>query len=72
MKLPKGYVSPEIAYMVELETDEDGPIQYGAFFSEVPAQRLMERLIRDGHDEERLRINMVAIHSRLEDHEWDR
>jgi len=72
MKLPEGYVSPEIAYSVELETDADGWIQCGAFFSETPARGLMERLIRDGVDAERLRINVIAIHCRLEDHEWDR
>ena len=72
MKLPKGYVSPETAYVVEFETDEDGPVQYGAFFSEAHASRLKDRLIRDGVDAERLRINIVAIHSRLEDYEWDR
>ncbi len=72
MRLPKGYISPDTAYVVEFRTDDEGCVQYGAFFTEDPAQRLMERLIGDGLDAERLRINMVSIYRSLEDHEWDR
>lgn len=47
-------------------------VQYGAFFSEGPALRLIERLVADGCDRDRLYVNHVAVHVRFEDYEWDR
>lgn len=71
MKLPRGYVSPEMVCEVIREPDGEF-IQYGAFFSEAEAQRLLDLLVDQGIDRDDLAINWVPVHTRLEDWEWDR
>jgi cell division septation protein DedD len=71
MILPRGYRSPELAYAVE-ETDERGetPCQLGAFFSLDAAEACLARLESEGFNN--LHINMIPIHERLDDWEFDR
>jgi hypothetical protein len=71
MILPKEYRSPEMAYAVE-ETDERGENlrQLGAFFSLPAAKACLSRLESEGLTN--LHINMIPIHARLDDWEFDR
>ncbi|MEU9742615.1 hypothetical protein AB0E12_25870 [Micromonospora chersina] len=71
MILPKGYRSPELAFAVE-ETDEHGESlgQLGAFFSLHAAEACLSRLESEGFTN--LHINMIPIHTRLDDWEFDR
>ncbi|MER7299851.1 hypothetical protein ABTX24_09360 [Nocardioides sp. NPDC127514] len=43
----------------------------GAFTTEVEAQKLLDRLQAEGFFAE-LRLNLIAVHARVEDWEWDR
>jgi hypothetical protein len=65
---PPGYTDPIIVYLVE--TKETGECaQIGGFLSEEEANMLLERLLGEGRD---AYINMVPIHRRVVDYEYDR
>jgi hypothetical protein len=66
---PPDYTPPVTVYLVE-EADEAGDFsQIGGFFAEEEAMKLLQRLTREGRQP---RINMVLIHYRAEDYEYDR
>ena len=71
MRLPKGYRSPETIYEVVLLADDDNVIaQMGAFFDLRTAEACLARFETEAR--ERMAINYVGVHSRLEDWESDR
>lgn len=64
-----GYTPPVMVYLVE-EKNEAGEVgQFGGFFSEEEADRLLQRLAAEGRN---VYINSVPIHQRTEDYEHDR
>jgi hypothetical protein len=68
---PPGYKPPILVYLVE-ETDQTGEKlfgQIGGFFTEEEAATLLKRLTDEGRY---AHINMVAIHQRAVDYEYDR
>ncbi len=68
MALPKRYDSPVLVYLVEEEFQ--GEIrQIGAFFDEPDAMALQNQLTSEGRD---ARLNLVFVHRRFMDHEFDR
>ncbi len=71
MWLPKGYRSPEMVYEVEQEADDGSLVNHlGAFFSKQEATALMALLDREGRTN--LRINLIPVHQRVADWEFDR
>ena len=70
---PQGYVEPISVWLVEfLDSRQPGErFQAGAFTTQEEAQRLLEALAQAGGHED-LCINLVPVHARLEDWEWDR
>ena len=69
---PPGYTQPFLVYLVEY-TDETGDIcdgQAGGFTTQAEAEKLKELLEAEGRGP--FRINMVAIHARTTDWEYDR
>jgi len=71
MKLPSRYRAPEAIYAVEwLDDDERSHGQIGAFFSMQTAETCMAQLETEGRTG--LAINVVPVHSRLQDWQWDR
>ena len=68
---PDGYLAPVAVYLVEL-TDESGDACYGqvgGFTTENEAQKLAARLRGEG---KLVRLNVVPIHQRWQDYEYDR
>ncbi|MFC9692126.1 hypothetical protein ACFTSF_26485 [Kribbella sp. NPDC056951] len=71
LKLPSGYRAPELIYSGEwLDEDDKSYGQIGAFFSEEMAEACMARLEAGGRTN--LVVNAIAVHSRIQDWEWDR
>lgn len=71
MRLPKGYRSPEMIYEVVLLGEDDYVItQLGAFFDLRTAERCLAQY--DAERRDRMAINFVSVHSRLEDWEFNR
>ena len=71
---PQGYVRPITAWCVEYidpREPEVGSHQVGAFTTESEAERLKQRLEAEGYFAE-LHLNVVSVHHRVEDREWDR
>lgn len=71
---PDGYVLPRVAWCVEYvdpRQPSEGSFQVGAFTTEAAADALMKRMEAGGFFAP-LHINMVAIHRRIEEWEWDR
>ena len=71
---PAGYVVPITAWSVEYvdpRQPEDGSFQVAAFTTEAVAEELKRRLESDGFSAE-LCINLIPVHERIEDWEWDR
>jgi len=71
---PEGYIEPTTAWCVEyvdLRQPGEGSIQVGVFTTEDEANKLKSRLKSEGFSAE-LRINLVPVHHRIEDWEWDR
>lgn len=71
---PEGYSEPSLAWCVEYvdpREPEAGSHQIGAFTSESEAHKLRDRLVAEGFFAELL-INLVPVHQRVEDWEWDR
>ena len=71
--LPAGYRKPEMTYAVVLLDDEEDNVvfQFGAFFDESVARECLAQLEAEGRFEH-LQINMLSVHTRLKDWEWDR
>jgi hypothetical protein len=66
---PPDYTPPVEVYLVE-ERNEAGEIgQIAGFFIEGEAEKLLERLTREGR---RAYVNVVPIHQRAADYEFDR
>jgi hypothetical protein len=66
---PPDYTPPVAVYLVE-ERNEAGEIgQVAGFFGEAEAEKLLERLTSEGR---RAYINVVPIHQRAADYEFDR
>jgi cell division septation protein DedD len=66
---PPDYTPPIAVYLVE-EASETGEVaQIGGFFSEEEANTLLERLRVEGRE---AHINVVPIHRRAADYEYDR
>ncbi|MBM0124579.1 SPOR domain-containing protein [Pimelobacter simplex] len=71
---PEGYIEPITAWSVEYvdpSEPEVGSHQVGAFTTETEAVRLRQRLATGGFFAE-LHINIIPVHRRVEDWEWDR
>lgn len=71
---PQGYVEPITVWCVEYVDPREpavGAQQVGAFTTEAEAQKLQRRMTTDGFFAE-LYINLMPIHRRVEDWEWDR
>ncbi|MFL6062221.1 MAG: hypothetical protein ACJ72E_13385 [Marmoricola sp.] len=71
---PVGYVDPITAWSVEYvdpRHPEEGSFQVAAFTTEEVAEEFRRRLESDGFFAE-LRINLIPVHERIEDWEWDR
>jgi hypothetical protein len=63
------YKAPVLIYLVE-EANSAGEIgQLGGFLSESEANELRQRFEAEGRE---VRVNMVPIHHRIEDWEYDR
>ncbi len=72
MKLPRGYRSPEAVYAVEWEDAEgNSGGQIGAFSSRQVAEACRTQLVEvEGRTD--LVINLIPVHTQLEDWEFDR
>jgi hypothetical protein len=72
-EVPDGYELPVTVYLVELsdETDDVSYGQIGGFFSEAEAGKCLARWSAEA-DSGRAHINMVPIHRRIEDWQYDR
>jgi hypothetical protein len=72
MRLPNGYRPAEVCYAVELHDDEDGNSlgQVGAFFTLEAAEACLAQLESEGRTN--LVINLIPVHLRLEDWQFDR
>lgn len=71
---PDGYEEPVMVWLVEYQDSREPPGwrgQVGGFFSEAEAQRLLDRVVAEGKFEN-AHINVVPIHRRVEDWEYDR
>lgn len=71
---PPGYTSPWVAWCVEYvdqRQPDEGTFQVAAFTTEAAANIFLSRLEAENFFAP-LRINMIAIHQRIEDWEWDR
>jgi hypothetical protein len=72
MRLPKGYREPEMVYAVEWHDEEGRSLgQAGAFFSRQAAETCLSGLQSGGGSGD-LVINMIAVHSRIADWQFDR
>ncbi|RJO70661.1 hypothetical protein D5S18_25970 [Nocardia panacis] len=71
MELPKGYREPKLVYAVELLDEDDRSVgQLGAFVSREMAEACVARLEVEGCTD--LVVNMIPVHTRLEDWQFDR
>lgn len=71
MKLPRGYQAPELVWAVELLDEEGGhSYQLGVFFSKQTAEACRLQLEVEGYTD--LALNMIPVHTRLEDWQFDR
>ena len=71
MLLPKGYREPETVYAVEKHAENgDYHAQLGAFYTEHDARTCIAQLMSTGHTD--LVINLIPVHSRVQDWEFDR
>lgn len=71
MRLPSGYREPELIYAVDWHDEDDRSLgQLAAFFSMEAAEACMARLEAEGHTD--LVVNIIPVHSRLQDWEFDR
>lgn len=71
MWLPSGYKEPFIVYLVEKHDDEEGrSYQLGGFTTERAAQASIRKLESEGWSD--LHTNIVAVHERLADWQWNR
>ncbi|WP_141798824.1 SPOR domain-containing protein [Nocardioides sp. SLBN-35] len=71
---PEGYIEPITAWCVEYvdpREPEVGSHQVGTFTTETEAEKLRRRLVAEGFFAE-LHINLIPVHTRVEDWEWDR
>lgn len=71
---PLGYTEPTSAWCVEYvdpREPAEGSHQVAAFTTQAEAEKLLNRLTAEGYFAE-LRINVVSVHRRVEDWEWDR
>ena len=66
---PPEYTPPIAVYLVEVLNEAGEVSQIAGFFIEGQAEEVLNRLIREGR---RAHINVVSIHQRVEDYEWDR
>jgi len=65
---PPDYTPPIAVYLVEVPNEADEVSQVAGFFIESHAQEVLDTLIGEGR---RAHINVVPIHQRVEDYEWD-
>jgi hypothetical protein len=66
---PPDYTPPVAVYLVE-EPNEAGEVsQVAGFFIEGEAEMVLARLTREGR---RAHINVVPIHQKVQDYEFDR
>jgi len=71
MTLPRGYRSPETIYAVEVHDGEDKSVgQLGAFFSVHVAESCRAQLEAEGRTD--LVINLIPVHARRDDWQFDR
>ena len=71
MWLPSGYRTPLLVYLVEYEDERDEHIsQLGGFTTLHEAEACLARLESEGW--KNLHINLVWVHERLTDWQWDR
>jgi hypothetical protein len=70
---PSGYQTPVLVYSVEFYDARDTAFfQIGAFYSEAEAQALLDQWVAEGGMADQIRINMLPVHQRLEDWNFDR
>jgi hypothetical protein len=67
---PAGYVEPFVVWAVETIREPDGSVQYGVLTTEAEAQALLDQLTTEGYVN--LHLNMLPVHSRVIDWEYDR
>lgn len=67
---PDGYMEPFLVWAVETIRGLDGSIQFGVFTTEAEAQGLVDQLTAEGYVN--LHLNMLPVHSRVIDWEYDR
>ncbi|MCA0143394.1 hypothetical protein [Blastococcus sp. LR1] len=71
MWLPSGYKEPSIVYLVETHDEEEGrSYQLGGFTTEREAQACIRKLESEGWTG--LDTNIVTVHERLTDWQWNR
>jgi hypothetical protein len=71
MRLPKGYRSPEFVWeVIQFDTGDKIIAQHGAFFSEEEANACLRQLEAEGL--EGLEVNLLAVHGRVQDWQFDR
>lgn len=71
---PPGYVEPITAWCVEYvdpREPEVGSRQIGAFTTQDEAERFRRRIQAEGYFA-LLHINLIPVHRRIQDWEWDR
>jgi hypothetical protein len=70
---PSGYQAPVLVYSVEFYDARDSAFfQIGAFYSEAEAQALLDQWVAEGGMDDQIRINMLPVHQRLKDWNFDR
>ena len=66
---PSGYEPPVPVYLVEEPNEAGETAQVGGFFDEAEAEKLKARLAAEGRT---VHVNVVPIHRRWADYEYDR
>jgi hypothetical protein len=66
---PPGYTPPIAVYLVQVPNEAGEVSQIAGFFIEGQAEEVLDTLTQEGLH---AHINVVPIHHRVEDYEWDR
>ena len=77
---PSGYTESEVIWCVQAEfaqeTGNDGSLQLAAFTTEAEAQKMLDRILVEGIYAHigytDIGINVIPVHRRVEDWDWDR
>lgn len=71
---PEGYTKPVAVWSVDYidpRQPGEGSFQVGAFTTKAEAHKCLRRLKAEGFFAD-LRVNLIPVHRRIQDWEWDR